>query len=93
MENKRATEQLKRITTALQHAQDIKIKAEMDLESRPIDEHFQELTRKLQVLQQLEFNIVTDDDEPQSETVCRKNTSIVDSLEVATVEVERILLS
>ncbi|KAG7381291.1 Cut-like homeobox [Phytophthora pseudosyringae] len=89
------TEESKRLKSALERALQAHKDLDAQLAARPTIEKFHEVTRKLRVLQQLEYNIVDDDDE-------RSKTSSVDAgedneaaggLEAATVEVEKILVS
>ncbi|KAG3191962.1 hypothetical protein JG687_00004870 [Phytophthora cactorum] len=90
-----ATEEAKRLKSALESAQQAQKDLETQLAARPTVEKFNEVTRKLRVMQQLEYNIV-DEDEERSNTSsadAAENTEAVDGLEAATVEVELILVS
>ncbi|KAF4319912.1 hypothetical protein JM18_001229 [Phytophthora kernoviae] len=78
----------------LESAQQAQRDLETQLAARPTVEKFHEVTRKLRVLQQLEYNIVDDDDakgENLSASVDGREGT--DGLEAATVEVEKILVS
>ncbi|KAG3120004.1 hypothetical protein PI124_g1633 [Phytophthora idaei] len=90
-----ATEEAKRLKSTLESAQQAQKDLETQLAARPTVEKFNEVTRKLRVMQQLEYNIV-DEDEERSNTSsadAAENTEAVDGLEAATVEVELILVS
>lgn len=90
-----ATEEAKRLKFLLENAQQAQKDLEAQLASRPTIEKFHEVTRKLRVLQQLEYNIVDEDEERSktSSTDAAENNEAVDGLEAATVEVEQILVS
>ncbi|ETI50126.1 hypothetical protein F443_06249 [Phytophthora nicotianae P1569] len=90
-----AVEEAKRLKTALENAQQKQKDLEAELAARPTIEKFHEVTRKLRVLQQLEYNIVDEDDNKSktSSADAAESTGAVDGLEAATVEVEQILVS
>ncbi|GMF21469.1 unnamed protein product [Phytophthora lilii] len=90
-----ATEESKRLKTALESAQQAQKNLETQLAARPTIEMFHEVTRKLRVLQQLEYNIIDDDDEKNktSSADAVDENEATGGLEAATVEVEKILVS
>lgn len=90
-----AGEETERLKTALDSATRSQKELEKQLASRPTKEMFYALTRKLQVLQQLEYNVVDDDDE-KSEMLAMaasEENEAVNRVEAATVAVEQILVS
>ncbi|KAL4109345.1 hypothetical protein PRIC1_001046 [Phytophthora ramorum] len=83
-----------RLKSALDDALEVKKDLEAQLAARPTIEKFHEVTRKLRVLQQLEYNIVDDDDEKNGRaSVDAEENETAEGLEAATVEVEKILVS
>lgn len=90
-----ATEESKRLKSALENVQQVQKDMEAQLAARPTIEKFHEVTRQLRVLQQLEYNIVDDDDErtKTSSVDAAENSEAAGGLEAATVEVEKILVS
>ncbi|POM65955.1 CASP-like protein [Phytophthora palmivora] len=90
-----AMEESKRLNIAAENAQQAQKDLEAQLAARPTMEKFHEVTRKLRILQQLEYNIVDDDDERSktSSVDAAEDIEAVDGLEAATVEVEKILVS
>ncbi|KAL3671953.1 hypothetical protein V7S43_002620 [Phytophthora oleae] len=89
-----AAEEAKRLKAALESAEQAQKDLEVQLAARPTIEKFHEVTRKLRVLQQLEYNIVDDDDErSKTSSVDAEDNEAAVGLEAATVEVEKILVS
>ncbi|CAI5741173.1 unnamed protein product [Hyaloperonospora brassicae] len=98
-----AAEDTKRLESALESAQRSMKDLGAQLAARPTIEKFHEVTRKLHVLQQLEYNVVDSDDGDGDcddvggsnvhAAVAAENSEAVGGLQAATVEVERILVS
>ncbi|KAG1686568.1 hypothetical protein DVH05_006469 [Phytophthora capsici] len=89
-----ALEEAKGLKAALEKAEKAEKDLEAQLAARPTIEKFHEVTRKLRVLQQLEYNIIDDDDErSKSSSVDAEDNEAAVGLEAATVEVEKILVS
>ncbi|RLN49652.1 hypothetical protein BBJ29_001217 [Phytophthora kernoviae] len=89
-----AAEESALIKNTLESAQQTQRDLETQLAARPTVEKFHEVTRKLRILQQLEYNIVDDDDaKGESLSAGVDGREGTDGLEAATVEVEKILVS
>ncbi|GMF41816.1 unnamed protein product [Phytophthora fragariaefolia] len=90
-----ATEETNRLKSALEQAQQTQKDMEAQLAARPTLENFHEVSHKLRVLQQLEYNIVDDEDERSkaSSMDAAEENEAAGGLEAATVEVEKILVS
>ncbi|CAI5733733.1 unnamed protein product [Peronospora farinosa] len=89
-----AAEESKKLNSALENAQRVTKDLEAQLIARPTIEKFHEMTHKLHVLQQLEYNIVDDDDERSKASYVNEaeDSEGAGEVEAATVEVEKILV-
>ncbi|CAH0517129.1 unnamed protein product [Peronospora belbahrii] len=89
-----AAEELTRLNSALENAEQVTKDLEAQLEARPTLEKFYEVTRKLRVLQQLEYNVVDDDDDSSRPPSLKsaEDDGVAGGLEAATVDVEKILV-
>lgn len=90
-----AAEEAARLKSALKKAEQATKDLEVELATRPTLEKFHEVTRKLRVLQQLEYNIVDDEDAKSASADAGEAAASAgaNGLEAATVEVEKILVS
>uniref|UniRef100_A0AAV1TBK5 Protein CASP n=1 Tax=Peronospora matthiolae TaxID=2874970 RepID=A0AAV1TBK5_9STRA len=86
-----AAEDAKRLERAQQGMKDL----EAQLAVRPTIENYHEVTRKLRVLQQLEYNVVDDDDEGSSVQLLdtAEDSKAAGGLEAASVDVEKVLVA
>ncbi|KAL8009651.1 hypothetical protein Plhal703r1_c01g0006461 [Plasmopara halstedii] len=85
-----ATVEAEQLKAALESAEQAQKDLEAQLALRPTCEKFNEMSRQLRILKQLEYNVV---EEVDVSSKAGENTEAVDRFDEATVEVEQILMS